>query len=97
MTVFIEGDLQMTIDGSEVVSIRKFDDASHGLSHCMKGVDLILELNDRYLFIEFKDPQSPGAPSQSAEEYLKRFKSGELDEELKYKYRAHFCKSGSVD
>ena len=34
--VLTEGNLQITI--SDAVSQRKFDDASHGLSHCMKAM-----------------------------------------------------------
>lgn len=46
MTVLIEGNLQITIPGA--VQARKFDDgASHGLTHCMKAVDFIVELADR--------------------------------------------------
>lgn len=33
----------------------KFDDAGHGLSHCMKAVDFIVELPDRLFFVEIKD------------------------------------------
>ena len=61
MTVLREGNLQITINNA--IEARKFDDASHGLSHCMKAVDFFVELPDRYLFIEVKDPQAPQAPS----------------------------------
>ena len=54
MTTFTEDDLQVTFNN--VVHARRFDDSSHGLSHCMKVVDFVVELHDRYLFIEFKDP-----------------------------------------
>ena len=49
MTVLTEGKLQLTI--SNAVAARKFDDASHKLSHCMKAVDFVVELSDHYLFI----------------------------------------------
>lgn len=46
MTVLAEDDLQITLP-SGVVG-RKFDDeTSHGLSHCMKAVDFIVEMDDR--------------------------------------------------
>ena len=42
-----EGDLQITFNNAIVC--RKFDDhLAHGLSHCMKAVDFIVELHDRY-------------------------------------------------
>lgn len=88
MTVFTEGNLQIVINGA--LDARKFDDASHGLSHCMRAVDFVVELADHYLFIEFKDPQHPMAPAQAAADYRRQFQSGQIDEELKYKYRDSF-------
>ena len=85
MTVFIEGDLQITI--ANVLDARKFDDNSHGLSHCMKAVDFVVELPDMYLFIEFKDPEHPSSKTEQRQQFTQSFSSGELDEELKYKYR----------
>lgn len=88
MTTLTEGNLQITFPAS--AKARKFDDASHGLSHCMKAVDFMAELKDRYLFIEFKDPHHPGAPQRNRDEYVKRFLAGGLDEDLKYKCRDTF-------
>lgn len=88
MTVLTEGNLQIIINGA--VDARRFDDANHGLSHCMRAVDFIVELADHYLFIEFKDPQHPDAPPRAAVDYLSSFQSGAIDEELKYKYRDTF-------
>ena len=88
MTVFTEGNLQLTVNGA--VSARKFDDISHGLSHCMKAVDFIIELADRYLYIEFKDPQAPSSSSLDAADYLASFQKGQIDEDFKYKYRDSF-------
>ena len=85
MSTFIEGDLQITFD--DIVPVRKFDD---GRSHCMKAVDFIVELSDRYLFIEFKDPQDPAVPDPEGGAYLQRFKRGQLDKSLQYKYRDSF-------
>lgn len=85
MTVLTEGKLQLTI--SNAVAARKFDDASHKLSHCMKAVDFVVEFSDRYLFIEFKDPQ---AATEDRDKWIKKFQSGQLDENLKYKYRDSF-------
>ena len=89
MTVLREGNLQITINNA--IEARKFDDdARHGLSHCMKAVDFVVELPNRYLFIEVKDPQAPRVPAKAGSKYHKKFQSGQLDEELKYKYRDSF-------
>ena len=88
MTVFTEGDLQLVIDNA--LNAWKFDGDRHGLSHCMKAVDFIVELPEVYLFMEFKDPEHPGARPENRREFVREFQSGELDEELKYKYRDSF-------
>ena len=98
MTLFTEGNLQLRVN--DTIVARRFDDDSHGLSHCMKAVDFILELPDSYLFVEFKDPQIPGAPEGISENYLDDFVSGRIDEDLKYKFRDTFLyewASGRVD
>jgi predicted nucleotidyltransferase len=84
---FTEGNLQ--IDIADAVGGRRFED-QHGLSHCMKAVDLVVELPDRYLYIELKDPQHPRATSESRGEFIEQLLSGRLDEALKYKYRDSF-------
>ena len=89
MRVLQERNLQVTINGE--VDAWKFDDeSSHGLSHCMKAVDFIVEFPDRYMFLEFKDPRHPDAPQQSRDRFILEFSRGQLDEELKYKYRDSF-------
>ncbi len=86
MTVLEEGSLQVSFD----VPAWKFDGSTHGLSHCMKAVDFIVELPDRYLFIEFKDPDNPGAKAKDRSEFISRFEGGQIDEDLKCKYRDSF-------
>lgn len=89
MTVFNEGELQLTVHGA--VDARKFDDNDvHGLSHCMKAVDFVIELDDRYLFVEFKDPQSSRSGEAERKAYIRNFQAGRLDEDLKHKYRDSF-------
>ena len=86
---FKEGDLQIEIKGA--VDARKFDDpSSHRLTNCMKAVDFIVELSDRYLFIEFKDLQAPGATGQAPQDFIQEFLRGKIDEAFKYKYRDSF-------
>lgn len=89
MTVIVERDLQITLPAG--VTARRFDDGIlHGLSHCMKAVDFIVDLPDRVVFIEFKDPQDASAPEQRGRDYLAKFSSGAIDEQLKTKFRDTF-------
>ena len=89
MATLCEGNLQIIFP--QGVRARKFDDgASHGLSHCMKAVDLIVEEADRVSFIELKDPEHPCAKEERREKFIEKFRSGVLDEDLKYKYRDTF-------
>ena len=89
MTITLtEGDLQISL--TNVEDARRFDGVSHGLSHCMKAVDFIIELSDSYFYVEFKDPFQAGSTEESRQEFIQRFESGGLDEHLKYKYRDSF-------
>ena len=88
MTTFIEGDLK--VEFHDVVAARKFDGDSHGLSHCMKAVDFVVELADRYLFIEFKDPDNPHSRTSDRQRFIDDLRDGRLDDEFKYKYRDTF-------
>ena len=98
MTTLTEGNLQITFPRD--ANVRKFDSPeSHGLTHCMKAVDFIVEDDERVLFIEFKDPDHPHARDKEKKKFIKRFKSGKLVDDLKHKYRDSFLyewMSGSV-
>jgi len=59
--------MKLTTDGFEfdfptAIDLYKFDEPDkamphyHGASHCMKAVDVVVELPDRYLFLELKKP-----------------------------------------
>ena len=86
MTTIAEGDLQITLPEGAVS--RKFDDkTTHGLSHCMKAVDFIVELDNLIYFIEFKDPENPNAKPENSTEFIENFMSGKIDQDLKLKYR----------
>ena len=88
MPVFVEGDLQITID--DALRARRFDGPDHGLSHCMKAVDFVVEFPDRIIFIEFKDPDHPQAQYENRQEFLNNFTGRALIEELKQKFRDSF-------
>ena len=55
----------------------------HGLSHAMKAVDLVVELENEYLFVEVKDFHGP-------DDYQGKDHFNHLREVLKYKYRDSF-------
>ena len=89
MTRLQEGDLRIALPNPAKVS--KFDDpASHGLSHCMKAVDFVVEFEDWTLFLEVKDPDDPRAASRERQKRAARFRSDELDQDLVQKYRDSF-------
>lgn len=56
-----EGMLQFEFS-EDALSVFKFDEQNaqkptfHGLSHCMKAVDMIVEYDHYYVFIEIKNP-----------------------------------------
>ncbi len=88
MTTLREGNLQITFPRS--AKARKFDDPkSHSLP-CMKAVDFIVEEAARISFIEIKDPDHPNAAAERSSKFIQKFRSGKLDENLKYKYRDTF-------
>ena len=88
MTTYTEGNLQIVINGA--LNVRKFDGPEHGLSHCMKAVDLIAEFPDHFLYIELKDPDAPDIPPQARAEFVESLQEGRRDEDMKYKYRDSF-------
>ena len=85
-----EGDLQFSFSDS-VVALKFDDPATHGMSHDMKAVDLLVSLKDQTWVIEIKDPQNPQIPPQHAEarriEFLEKMNSGDLCDELHGKLR----------
>jgi hypothetical protein len=84
----------ITVDGyqfdfQDAVDVFIFDEQDkdkasfHGLSHAMKAVDLVVELEHDYLFIEVKDFHSP-------DDYKNGSYFNHLKKSLKYKYRDSF-------
>ena len=93
MSILTEGNLQLYVPDD--VKARRFDGGEHGLSHCMKAVDFVIELGDRYLFLEIKDPrdrdrQTGGTRPKTNDEFQHWFRSEKVDADLKYKYRDSF-------
>jgi hypothetical protein len=86
--------MKLSVDGFdfdflEAVDAFVFDEKDktkptyHGLSHAMKTVDIIVELENHYLFIEVKDFFSP-------QDYQGKDHFNHLKQVLKYKYRDTF-------
>lgn len=88
MNAFQEGDLVVSFSGAR--SARRFDGAKHGLSHCMKAVDFVVELEDEYLYVEFKDPENPNAQAAIASKWIRDFENGIINRELIEKFRDSF-------
>jgi hypothetical protein len=65
---------------------RRFDGEEHGLSHCMKAVDFIVEMPDRIYYIEIKDPDQTDNETRRRQ-FAADLSSGKIDEELKTKFR----------
>lgn len=72
----------LVFDFRTALSGAKFDDRNHGLSHCMKAVDFIIETADKVIFIEVKDPQRPQAQQKDRERFLDELKSDKLIKEI---------------
>ena len=85
---FNERDLQVIFN--DVINAHRFDGSYHGLSHCMAAIDFVVELPDRFWFIEFTDPDHPRAPMENRQSFMDAFTGTELDEELKRKFRDSF-------
>ena len=88
MAIFVEGDIQFTF--TEALSVRKFDavgTSGHGMSHCMKAVDFVVEFAEHYLFVEVKDPLFSDKPTEQIEEFVEEFMSNSIDTDFRYKYR----------
>ena len=86
--------MKMTVDGfdfefEDAIDVFVFDEKDknlpnyHGLSHAMKAVDLVVELENDYLFIEVKDFNEP-------DNYFDGNNFNHLREVLKQKYRDTF-------
>jgi hypothetical protein len=85
-TTLREGELEF--DFSTAVSACRFDDPPlHGLTHCMKSVDFIVELTDFVAFVEVKDPDNSKAPAENREAFAEKLQSGQLVKALTSKFR----------
>ena len=86
--VFPEKDLEITI--SKASDARKFDEPGAPRPGQMKVVDFVVEYPDRYLYIEFKDPQHPDSNLTNHDDLATYYQSEKIDEDLVYKFRDSF-------
>ena len=83
MTILSEDDLEF--DFSAAIEAIRFDDNTlHGKS-TMKRVDFIAEYEDRFVFLEVKDPDNPAAANPEA--FRRKLLTGNLIPDLAGKYR----------
>ena len=88
-TTLREGELQVSLPKS--VQGRKFDDETHGMSHCMKAVDWIIDLPDEVYIVEVKDLDARGASGREARrKYLEDLQAGRKDRDFVGKFRDSF-------
>lgn len=83
MTVLAENDLEFDFSAA-MEAIIFDDDALHNPS-TIKRVDFIAEFNDRFIFLEVKDPDMPGAANPDA--FKTKLLTGNLIPDLAGKYR----------
>ena len=91
-TMLQESELQISLPKSaQGVRGRKFDVHTHGLSHCMKAVDWIIDLPDKVYFVEVKDLDARGTYGRrEREKYLNDLKAGKEDSNFVAKFRDTF-------
>ena len=61
----------------------------------MKAVDYIIEMADRIVFLEIKDPDNPNATPKERNNFFKELQSGKIDNNLKIKFRDSFIYEGA--
>jgi hypothetical protein len=86
MATLTEGQLEFTFAG-ELAAFKLDDQSTHGLSHCMKAVDFVVEFTDHVLFVEVKDPDNTNARPKQRQKFAEKLESGKLTHDLCQKYR----------
>ncbi len=88
MRILTEGDLQF--DFTTAQNAIKFDNDFHGMSHCMKAVDFVVEHGDKLLFIEIKDINAPNIRRNSQRKFRQSLEDKTLKREIIKKYTDSF-------
>ena len=66
-----EGDIHIEFQG--VINAEKFDDARHGMSHCLKAVDFLCDWPSDLWLVELKDPEESAIPLKYKASSVTRF------------------------
>ena len=88
MPILLEGELKFSFPAT-ATPIR-FDGATHGLSHCMKAVDFIVEFTSFHLFVEVKDPDNTQATPERRARFASELAQPAFPRALSRKYRDSF-------
>lgn len=80
---------QLEVEFQTASDIVKFDSLNQ-LTHSLKGVDFIVTLPDRYIFLEIKDPQNPNAKPEDVQKSKKKFNE-ELQSENRSLLKSKCC------
>jgi hypothetical protein len=84
MNIHIEGDLWVDFPPDSNAK-RPKDELYPG---SWKDVDFIIEMKDRYIFLEIKDPeQAKAKPHSERIEFINSIKTGKEDQNLCYKFK----------
>lgn len=68
---WVEKDL--FFDFSRAQYAFKLDDSNHGLSHCLKSVDFVVEWTNQLWLVEAKDPEDGKIPEQHRQHQKEQF------------------------
>lgn len=68
-----EGEIQIEFQG--VLHAEKFDDARHGMSHCLKAVDFLCEWPSDLWLVELKDPEESAIPEKHRANSVAEFRT----------------------
>jgi len=86
----LEFEFKNAINGFKFDEMDNSSSNYHGLSHCMKGVDFVIEFDDYWLFVEVKDPDHPDTTEERVNKFKEKAISGSLISDLVLKYRDTF-------
>lgn len=70
---------ELEFDFRSALNVVRFDDEQkHGLAHCMKAVDFLVEWDDEFWFVEVKDPDCTRASEKERKKFKNTIKSKSL-------------------
>lgn len=88
MPILQEGELEFTFPAG--TKATRFDGSNHGLSHCMKAVDFVVEFAGFDLFVEVKDPDISHATPQRRAQFAADLTTPAFPQAIARKYSDSF-------